>query len=259
MNTETTEANITDATSTISTEQTSTSTTTPSTVQTSTTTISTVQTSTTTTISTQTSTTTHPSWSSTTTAPANVINDIAGEKYRFRIPGVDKKPQLFKYDVRLPRGVTCDRCVLQWTYVTGNTWGYCEDGTADVGCGPQEWFRNCADIEIQTMKGLKNYKQPVGRGTVYHETSEGVMEPLVVDAIVCVARNESSRTQEEDDTCQHSCLRYPPQCDRSRCKCLAWCEAIGELAGIEGTDTYCNMNCLRYPSNCPADKYRCYE
>ena len=85
------------------------------------------------------------------------------------------------------------------------------------------------------------------------------MEPLVVDAIVCVARNESSRSQEEDDKCQSSCLQYPPQCDISRCRCLAWCEAVGELAGIEGTDTYCNMNCLRYPSHCPADKCRCYE
>ena len=37
-----------------------------------------------------------------------------------------------------------------WTYpYQGNNWGKCEDGiTAAVGCGPQETFRGCADIEI---------------------------------------------------------------------------------------------------------------
>ena len=38
--------------------------------------------------------------------------------------------------------------VLKWTYVCGNNWGYCEDGTQGVGCGPQEWFRACSDIRI---------------------------------------------------------------------------------------------------------------
>ena len=37
---------------------------------------------------------------------------------------------------------------LKWTYVCGNNWGYCEDGTQAVGCGPQEWFRACSDIRI---------------------------------------------------------------------------------------------------------------
>jgi hypothetical protein len=31
---------------------------------------------------------------------------------------------------------------------TGNSWGECEDGTEAMGCGPQEIFRNCADISI---------------------------------------------------------------------------------------------------------------
>lgn len=31
----------------------------------------------------------------------------------------------------------------------GNTWGRCDDGTYGEGCGPQEIFRNCADVAIQ--------------------------------------------------------------------------------------------------------------
>jgi hypothetical protein len=37
---------------------------------------------------------------------------------------------------------------FQWTYYTGNTWGKCDNGTEGMGCGPQETFRNCADITI---------------------------------------------------------------------------------------------------------------
>lgn len=34
------------------------------------------------------------------------------------------------------------------TGLSGNSWGLCEDGTDDVGCGDQEIFRSCADITI---------------------------------------------------------------------------------------------------------------
>ena len=33
-------------------------------------------------------------------------------------------------------------------YCTGNTWGTCKNGTEGMGCGDQEQFRNCADIQI---------------------------------------------------------------------------------------------------------------
>jgi len=51
--------------------------------------------------------------------------------------------------VKLPNGVTCEYCVVQWTYVAGNNWGTCSNGTGAVGCGPQESYRNCADVTIR--------------------------------------------------------------------------------------------------------------
>lgn len=57
--------------------------------------------------------------------------------------------QDFPVSLRLPAGLTCKHCVLQWTYVAGNNWGYCTDGSGGrLGCGPQEHFRTCSDIEI---------------------------------------------------------------------------------------------------------------
>lgn len=54
----------------------------------------------------------------------------------------------YNVTLQLPTSVTCSRCVLQWTYHVGNSWGYCDDGTGKVGCGPQENFRTCSDIAI---------------------------------------------------------------------------------------------------------------
>ncbi|KAG5872276.1 hypothetical protein JTB14_029938 [Gonioctena quinquepunctata] len=49
--------------------------------------------------------------------------------------------------IQLPE-MTCERCVLRWTYRCGNNWGVCEDGTGAMGCGNQEHFISCSDIVI---------------------------------------------------------------------------------------------------------------
>jgi len=55
---------------------------------------------------------------------------------------------LVKVNVKLPEGLKCERCVLQWHWKCANNWGICEDKTGRMGCGPQEYFRGCADIAI---------------------------------------------------------------------------------------------------------------
>ncbi|XP_040569454.1 uncharacterized protein [Lepeophtheirus salmonis] len=54
--------------------------------------------------------------------------------------------------VRLPSRLSCTQCILQWTYVGGNNWGVCSNGTSGMGCGDQEHFRSCADIRIIPSK-----------------------------------------------------------------------------------------------------------
>lgn len=58
------------------------------------------------------------------------------------------KPGRFEVELRIPQGLRCKHCVLQWTYQAGNNWGYCGNGTGKLGCGPQEHFRACSDIQI---------------------------------------------------------------------------------------------------------------
>ncbi|GFQ64707.1 chitin-binding type-4 domain-containing protein [Trichonephila clavata] len=62
-----------------------------------------------------------------------------------------------KVKLQLPKGLTCAQCVFQWTYVAGNNWGRCPDGSSKLGCGPQETFRGCADIAIGGNNNIYPY------------------------------------------------------------------------------------------------------
>ena len=91
--------------------------------------------------------------------------------------------------MNLPYGLTCSQCVIQWTYYTGNTWGVCKNGTEGMGCGDQETFRNCADVQINSVVG----SYPPGalafpRRVVYKADNT----PLVVTARVCLATDTYS-------------------------------------------------------------------
>jgi len=175
--------------------------------------------------------------------------------YKFNVPLDSPKITRFQYKVNLPYGLTCSQCVVQWTYYTENTWGVCKNGTEGMGCGDQETFRNCADVQINSVVG----SYPPGalalpRRVVYKADNT----PLVVTARVCLATESHSTVPGMDDWCHKSCLSYPPHCPADKCQCLSHCDAVGRLAGEEGTDVFCHRNCLRFPPNCPADKCKCY-
>lgn len=74
--------------------------------------------------------------------------DGSGPYYR-PAPGTGKL--FIRY--RLPKGITCKQCVLQWRYECASNWGVCANGTGMMGCGPQEEFRSCADITIVSNDG----------------------------------------------------------------------------------------------------------
>jgi len=55
---------------------------------------------------------------------------------------------MYSAKLKLPSGLTCKRCVLQWWYKTGNNWG-CDTKRCGMGRGDkQEVFVNCADVSI---------------------------------------------------------------------------------------------------------------
>jgi len=180
--------------------------------------------------------------------------------HQFYVPLDSPKITKFNYQVKLPFGVSCSQCIMQWTYYTGNTWGVCSNGTEGMGCGAQEMFRNCADVQINSVVGAF---PPMALGEdnslMLYQNRDGNLEPLVVTARVCKATKKYSLIPGMDDKCQRTCLSYPPVCPEEECYCLSHCEAKGRLAGQEGTDVYCHRNCLRYPPDCPEDLCQCYK
>ncbi|CAN7938257.1 unnamed protein product [Ixodes hexagonus] len=72
---------------------------------------------------------------------------------RYRLPTAANGLYLLR--VKLPENLTCDYCVLRWHWKSANNWGQCEDGTSGLGCGPQETYRNCADVAIGHGLGLR--------------------------------------------------------------------------------------------------------
>ena len=79
--------------------------------------------------------------------------------YEWKVP--TDESTVFSPKLQLPAGLECEHCVLRWTYVCGNSWGTCENGTGGMGCGPQEHFRSCSDISIS-----KTYKPVIDWGAV---------------------------------------------------------------------------------------------
>ncbi|RVE48007.1 hypothetical protein evm_007319 [Chilo suppressalis] len=59
----------------------------------------------------------------------------------------------YTLNYRLPQGLVCEHCVLQWRYTAGNNWGTCKNGTQGLGCGNQEQFGACSDISIGLATG----------------------------------------------------------------------------------------------------------
>ena len=112
-----------------------------------------------------------------------------------------------------------------------------------MGCGDQEMFRNCADVQINSIVGA----YPPGALSLYSQPSQPSQAErgLVVTAHVCLATQSYSTISGMDEWCQQSCLSYPPNCPADKCQCLSHCEAVGRLAGEEGTDVFCHRNCLR--------------
>lgn len=70
----------------------------------------------------------------------------------------------YESTLRLPDSLSCEHCVLQWRYHTGNSWG-CDDSGCGLGLGHQEEFYGCADIKINPRDGARPSTSPVTKTT----------------------------------------------------------------------------------------------
>ena len=179
----------------------------------------------------------------------NPLRQLDGEQ-EFPIEETGQKVVVRRSAV-LPRGLVCTRCVLQWTWTSANSWGQCSNGTAGLGCGPQETFRNCADVRIVSSPMFLPATDNPRAIMIRDATAKGGQRALVVRSQVCVATPAWKAFGGAMDVwCQQNCLNYPPNCPADICTCPDSCSA----SPGSGLDEFeCSKRCLRYPhtEQCP--------
>jgi hypothetical protein len=75
-----------------------------------------------------------------------LLLDDTGEE-RYMVPDAGYSQDI-NVKLRLPKGMKCIACVLQWKYNGANSWGTSKDGKGCIGCGNQEQFCGCADVTV---------------------------------------------------------------------------------------------------------------
>ncbi|CAM1295113.1 Uncharacterised protein g1196 [Pycnogonum litorale] len=152
----------------------------------------------------------------------------------FRYPITTARNGFYNIKLRLPDGLKCSRCVLQWRYRNGNNWGICPDGNGRKGCGNQEEFRGCADVRISNsatgqpivdLSKTEESKMTVGGGG----GSGGIVfvkkkKPAAKIVRACeplVQSTTQKRYQQTFEWCKQNCITSKPNPVCSQlCRCV---------------------------------------
>ncbi|KAA0189520.1 hypothetical protein HAZT_HAZT006629 [Hyalella azteca] len=114
----------------------------------------------------------------------------------------------------------------------GNTWGKCDNGSESVGCGNQETFINCADVIINSNTAtaaatsdfnpwaLYSSRDNVVQNVSAEEAAQQGLKPLIIRAQRCIPIDPFHNVANMDMWCMINCLKYPPNCHPSYCKCV---------------------------------------
>ena len=134
--------------------------------------------------------------------------------------------KVFSVDLKLPNGLVCDHCVMQWWWKDGNSWG-CDETGCGLGLGLQETFVNCADIRILPKDGTLP-----------------ATDPTSTQATQAPTQAPQASTQAPQASTQ------PPVTSSTN-----GCKAAGLWQGNAGMDNWCASNCAI--GNCPASYCVC--
>ena len=118
---------------------------------------------------------------------------------------------VFHLNVSLPNNLTCQHCVFQWKYVTGNSWGN-HLGKECLGCGQEnEEFYGCADVaiveeEISSIVDTTSRLCKSSMKSSFSSDSMNVMEQYCQAVCTTDCRSEKKQTDEKlYQRCFHRC------------------------------------------------------
>ncbi|XP_062613563.1 uncharacterized protein LOC134275301 [Saccostrea cucullata] len=157
--------------------------------------------------------------------------------------------------VQLPGDLTCEHCVFQWWYKTGNSWGTHPSGESCLGCGQQETFVNCADVKILPNDGTQT-QAPTERpitdrpSTAQPITNRPVTDQPITNRPTTINPWFTTRTP----TTQRPTTRPPTNPGGFAYSCpngeTRTCRASGIFSGNRGYDVWCAQHCGMNSANC---------
>ncbi|KAH3809986.1 integumentary mucin C.1-like [Dreissena polymorpha] len=189
----------------------------------------------------------------------------------------------FKVGLKLPDNVTCENCVLQWKYNSGNSWS-CNSTTCCLGCGPgQENFWNCADIRIVDSGSSGQTTTPTEATTAVSTTETAVttahvttpsppaisttpssMTTTTPAVITTTLQTTTATTASKPTSLPSSTTTSSPSSSSSSSTTTVsssttdskiTCNAIGAWFGNSAMDAWCATNCAA--GNCPSTYCAC--
>ncbi|XP_069102406.1 uncharacterized protein [Argopecten irradians] len=157
---------------------------------------------------------------------------------------------------KLPEGLTCSQCVLQWRWKTGNSYGYAANGTYCIGCGLQEMFYGCSDISISGGSSGGHVQPQVTSKPVTSAPVVQTQKPVTQRPIYITPR--PTQPKPVQTMRPNSGLFFPPigqtnggqTSGQTTGPTVTRCRAINLWAGVPQLDQWCLDNCAK--GNCPA-------
>ncbi|CAB4062139.1 unnamed protein product [Lepeophtheirus salmonis] len=163
----------------------------------------------------------------------------------------DGKARNFKLELKLPKGLICNQCILQWTYTAGNNWGVCEDGSQALGCGIQEQFRACSDVSIVPNDGSK---------TPLPTNSSIDPRPTPTTNIPTTVKLETTQTTKrvnESSTPIDKTTKVAPILPTTAAPESGECRPVGIWVKVAGMTEWCKMVCTSPVPFCPESHCVC--
>ncbi|CAH1773572.1 unnamed protein product [Owenia fusiformis] len=158
-----------------------------------------------------------------------------------RVP-IDNTKRFITARLQLPKHITCTQCVMQWYYHAGNNWGCESNGRCCKGCGPQEEFKNCADIAIVGDSSVTQDPEVATR------TESSTTAKASTKAKVSTTTPPTAKPTRPTPIVSTTPIVRPSP--RTGCRA-----AEGPFRNQPGLDKYCEINCAR--GHCPATHCVC--
>ncbi|XP_045183781.2 uncharacterized protein LOC123542162 [Mercenaria mercenaria] len=191
---------------------------------------------------------------------------------------------IYTFNLQLPSSITCERCVLQWKYNTGNSNG-CESKGCCIGCGKQENFVNCADIKITDVQSTTGSSSSVSQSatmtaltssttlqsstsSVMSSTSSSTSTPSTTTSATTTTTTTSTATESSSALTTNSQTSSSQSSSSSTAAATTTtgstmltstsgfvCTAVYPYSNIPGITAWCYMNCPQ--GYCPPTHCQC--